>query len=229
MIPQSFFENCVFVCVDIQEGAREEPVTEAGVPALWRKMGFTAEDVNAARAFAWDVALPNACKVAAACKELGLPRIFIHWGYLFADGMDLDPDIRRVFADEHGADYSKWSGHVSQPGSQPASCLGIGPGDYVLPKAAQDAFASCNIDFMLRNLGARHLVFVGGHTEACLGKTARSAHDRGYETLCIEDATNNARESTRRNGIEQARFTYVLTTEEFLAQAAEALHTRTKA
>ena len=219
MLDSSFFEHCAFVSVDIQEGTRPGPLTDDQVPPLWKKMGFTAEDVNAANTFAWDVALPNAVKVADACRGRGLPMIFIHWGYLFEDGMDLDPDIRKTMLDEHGTDYAKWSGYNAQPGSQVAKVLGGRKGDYVLAKAAQDAFRSCNIEFVLRNLGIKRIVFVGGHTGACLGKTAKSAKRLGYTTLCVKDATNNARESSREKDIQETGYDYILTTAEFLELA----------
>jgi nicotinamidase-related amidase len=214
-----FFEHCAFVSVDIQEGTRPCALTEDQVPAQWKKMGFTVEDVNAANDFAWDVALPNAVKVADACRTRGLPMIFIHWGYSFEDGMDLDPDIRKAMLEEHGADYAKWSGYIGQPGSQVAKVLG--KGDYVLAKTAQDAFRSCSIDFVLRNLGIKHIVFVGGHTGACLGKTAKSAKRLGYTTLCVKDATNNARESSREKDIRETGYDYILTTAAFLELAQQ--------
>lgn len=217
MLDPSFFEQCAFVSVDIQEGTRPAPLTQDQVPPLWKKMGFSAEDVNAANNYAWDVALPNAVKIADACRSRGVPTIFVHWGYHFEDGMDLDPEVRKVMLDEHGTDYAKWSGYIGQPGSQVAKALG--KGDYVLAKAAQDAFCSSNIDFVLRNLGIRRIVFVGGHTGACLGKTAKSAKRLGYTTLCVRDATTNARESSRENDIQETGYDYILTTEAFLELA----------
>ena len=213
----TFFKHCAFVSVDIQEGTRPVPLTEDQVPAQWKKMGFTAADVNAANNFAWNTALPNAVKVTEACRKRGLPLIFIHWGYTFEDGMDLDPDIRKAMLAEHGADYTKWSGYIGQPGSEVAKVLG--KGDYVLAKTAQDAFRSCSIDFVLRNLGVKNIVFVGGHTGACLGKTAKSAKCLGYTTLCVKDATNNARESSREKDIQETGYDHVLTTAEFLELA----------
>ena len=215
----TFLEHCAFVSIDIQEGSRPAPMTLDQVPALWREMGFTAEDVNAANDFAWDVALPNAVKVVDACRGLGLPMLFVHWGYRFEDGMDLEPSIRKAMLKEHGTDYAKWSGHISQPGSQPANILGIRDGEYVIPKTAQDAFSSSTIDFVLRNLEIKNIVFVGGHTGACLGKSAKSAKRLGYTILCIHDATNNARESSRMKDIEETGYDYVLSTAEFLELA----------
>lgn len=215
-LDRSFFDHCAFVSVDLQEGGPPAPLSETEVPPLWKQMGFTAEDVNAANVFAWEVALPNAVKVADACRTLGVPMIFVHWGYFFEDGMDLDPDIRKTMLDEHGTDYAKWSGYIGQPGSQVAKIFGVRKGDYVIAKAAQDAFTSSNIDFVLRNLGVKRIVFVGGHTGACLGKTAASAKRLGYTTLCVKDATNNARESSRERDIRETGYDYVLTTSEFL-------------
>ncbi len=221
VLDPAFFQHCAFVCVDFQAGERGPAVTEETVPALWKKMGFTAEDVNAAVDFGWDVAYPNAVKVTEACRRMGLKMIFIHWGYLFEDGMDLDPDIYRSMKEEHGNDYSKWSGYIGQPGSQPAKWLNIQPGEYVIPKSAQDAFTSSNINFVLQNLGIKHIVFIGGHTGACLGKTSKSAKKQGYKILCVEDATVDARESARLKHIEDVGYDYVLTTAEFLKNAEE--------
>jgi len=124
--------------------------------------------------------------------------------------------VRRELEGQHGTNYDAWGHCVLDPNSRPAPELGVRPGEYVLPKTAQDAFISSNLGFVLTNLHVKHIVFIGGHTEACLGKTARSARERGYRTLCVADATFNARGSTRRKGIDQAGYDHVVTTAEFL-------------
>ncbi len=216
-----FLKRAAFVCVDLQEGQRGEAVSDDKLPAAWKDMGFTADDVNAASDFAWAVCLPNAVRVAEACRHAGLPMIFIHWGHRFEDGMDLDPEVRRTMLGEHGTNYSKWGGLVGSEGARPADALQVRKGEYVLAKTAQDAFASCNIEFVLRNLEVDRVIFVGGHTEACLGKTARSAKRLGFLTLCVEDATNNARESTRLKGIRESGFDVVVSTDEFVRAVEE--------
>lgn len=220
MIDSRFLDRCALVSVDIQEGTRPDPVTDEALPADWRKMGFTAADVNAAHDFTWDVAVPNALKVAEACLRLQLPRIFIHWGFRFRDGMDLDPIIRQAMLKNHGDDATQWGGYIERPDSQPMRAFGIRDSDYVLAKTAQDAFISSHLGFVLTNLDVRNLILIGGHTEACLGKTAASARRLGYHTLCVHDATNNARESTRMKGIEESQFNYAISAEEFLDLAA---------
>ncbi len=217
---REFFQNCAFVCVDIQPAKRQH-MKESDVPKLWRKAGFTVADVNAATDYAIDVAYPNARKVVDACRSLRLPMIFLHWGCLFRDGMDLDPEVRKELQGQHGTNYSVWGHCVQDANARPADELGVRPGEYVLPKSGQDAFGSSNIGFVLKNLNVRNIVFIGGHTEACLGKTARSARQRGYRTLCVGDATFNARESTRQKGIEEVQYDHVLTTAQFLQLVKE--------
>jgi nicotinamidase-related amidase len=212
----SFLSHCVFVSIDFQESARGY-LSEESMPGTWREMGFSVADCNAAVDYLHDTALPNARRVADACRALHLPMIFVHWGYQFRDAMDLAPDVYQAFTRDIGSDVTKWPHHISAPDSRVAAALGVRPGEYVLAKTDQDAFGSCNIAFVLRNLGARSIVFVGGHTEGCLGRSARSARRLGFKTLCIADATFNARESARLRAIEESRFDYAMLTDEFTA------------
>ncbi|MDD2766042.1 MAG: isochorismatase family protein [Opitutaceae bacterium] len=213
----SFLQHCAFVSVDVQEPGPRTHVTEEKVSKLWKQMGFTADDVNAATDYAFDVAYPNARRVTDACRSFGLSMIFIHWGCLFRDGMDLDPEIRREFLGQFGPAYDKWGHCLGDPTARPAAFLGVRDGEYVIPKSGQDAFTSSNLKNVLTNLGVKNIVFIGGHTGACLGKTARSAKRLGFRTLCVEDATFDARQSTRRRWIDETGYDYVVTTEEFLA------------
>ena len=210
----SFLANCAFVSIDLQESARGY-LSEQSLPGTWRQMGFTVADCNAAIDYLHDTALPNARRVADACRALHLPMIFVHWGYQFRDAMDLAPDVYQAFTRDIGSDTTRWPHHISSADSRAAEALGVRPGEYVLAKADQDAFGSCNIHFVLQNLRARSIVFVGGHTEGCLRRTALSAHRLTYRTLCVADATFNARESARLTAIEESKFDYVMTTDEF--------------
>jgi len=75
---------------------------------------------------------------------------------------------------------------------------------------------SSNLHFVLANLEAHNLILIGGHTEACLGKTAASAKRLGFATLIVEDATNNARESTRKKGIVETQCDYIVTADQLV-------------
>lgn len=220
-LDSSFLKNCAFLCIDIQPGERTTATLES-LPKSWREAGMKPEDLNAATAHKFDVAYPNARKVADACRQLGLPLIFVHWGHRLADGMDLEPSIRQFNVSTFGPDPSKWPNHVSSPHARPAEFLGVREGEYVIAKTDHDAFGSSNIDFVLRNLGVKNLVFIGGHTDACLGKTSIAAKERGYRTLCVEDATFAGLMSLWRPGLLNSQYDYIITTEEFLKLAASA-------
>ena len=209
-----FFQHCAFVCVDVQPGAKHRMQAER-MPTGWRKQGFSIEDVNAAIAYTYDVAHPNARRVADACRKLNLPMVFVHWGYQFADGMDLDPETRSTFLQDFGSDYARWPHHISRSDSRPADILGVRQGEYVIAKTAQDAFPSSNLEYVLRNLAIRNIVFVGGHTGGCLGRTAASAQRLGFKMLCVQDATFDARQSARIPNLLKTGYDYLLTTEEF--------------
>lgn len=225
----SFFKNCAFVSVDFQPGDREGSyLTNKAMSEDWKKMGFTAADCNAAIDFLYDVAQPNARKIADACRDIKLPMIFIHWGYQFRDGMDLTPEIRRSFIQSYGMDYKKWPHHISHPTSRPAEFFDIRNGEYVIAKTDQDAFTSSNIGFVLRNLEIENIVFVGGHTGACLARTAEHAKELGYHILCVEDATWDATESNRIPNLLQSNYDYILTTDKFLKLVNSLTPTNTK-
>lgn len=212
----SFLKNCAFIAVDVQEQGPRHHMTEAEMPKEWKGFGFSVGDVNEAIDYTYDVAYPNAGRVADACRATHLPMVFVHWGCQFHDGMDLAPEIRQSFLAQHGDNYDSWGHHDSDPGSRPAAILGVRDGEYVIAKTGQDAFNSSNLGFVLTNLGIRNIVFVGGHTGACLGKTAASAKRLGYRILCVEDATFDARQSGRLPCLRDTGYDYVLTTAEFL-------------
>jgi len=60
--------------------------------------------------------------------------------------------------------------------------------EVVLPKTSSGVFNSTNIDYVLRNLGVRHLVMAGIVTDQCVDMAVRDAADRGYLVTLVEDA-----------------------------------------
>jgi len=62
------------------------------------------------------------------------------------------------------------------------------PDDIVLEgKRGLDAFASTNLDFILRSKGIRTVVLGGFLTNCCVESTMRSAYERGYEVVTLVD------------------------------------------
>jgi len=54
-------------------------------------------------------------------------------------------------------------------------------------KRGLDAFASTNLDFILRSKGIRTVVLGGFLTNCCVESTMRSAYERGYEVVTLVD------------------------------------------
>lgn len=207
----SFLDNAAFVSIDFQPPMwRDEPL-----PKGFAELGITREDVDEARRYLVEVALPNARRVADGSRRLGIPLIFVHWGYQFADAVDLHPPTYNAFMDNYGPDTSRWPHHISAPDSKPAEELGVRPGEYVIAKTAQDAFESSNIAFVLENLDVDNIVFVGGDAGACLGNSARSAIEAGYQVLCVKDATFDASEARRLEMFDLIGCHHVVSAEEF--------------
>lgn len=60
--------------------------------------------------------------------------------------------------------------------------------EIVLPKTSSGVFNSTAIDYVLRNLGTRHLIVCGVVTDQCVDMAVRDAADRGYLVTLVEDA-----------------------------------------
>ena len=70
--------------------------------------------------------------------------------------------------------------------------------EIVLPKTSSGVFNSTAIDYVLRNLGTRHLIVCGVVTDQCVDMAVRDAADRGYLVTLVEDAcATHTRNATR--------------------------------
>jgi ureidoacrylate peracid hydrolase len=63
-------------------------------------------------------------------------------------------------------------------------------GDIVIEgKRGLDAFASTNLDFILRSRGFTNLAICGFLTNCCVESTMRTAYERGFQVVTIKDCT----------------------------------------
>ncbi len=75
-------------------------------------------------------------------------------------------------------------------------------GDIVLEgKRGLDAFASTNLDFILRSKGIETVVLAGFLTNCCVESTMRSAYERGYEVITITDCVAGTSPEEHANAI----------------------------
>ncbi len=64
------------------------------------------------------------------------------------------------------------------------------PGDIIIEgKRGLDAFASTNIDFILRQRGIKYVAIAGFLTNVCVESTMRSAYEKGFRVYTMIDCT----------------------------------------
>jgi nicotinamidase-related amidase len=96
-------------------------------------------------------------------------------------------------------------------------------GDIVLEgKRGLDAFASTNLDFILRSKGISTIALAGFLTNCCVESTMRSAYERGYEVITLTDCVAGTSAEEHGNAItyDYPMFSKPMTGAEFTAALA---------
>ncbi|MGH7728616.1 MAG: cysteine hydrolase family protein [Vulcanimicrobiaceae bacterium] len=70
-------------------------------------------------------------------------------------------------------------------------------------KRGLDAFASTNLDFILRSRGITSIVLGGFLTNCCVESTMRSAYEKGYNVITLTDCTATVSEDEQRLATEK--------------------------
>ncbi|MHB0707621.1 cysteine hydrolase family protein [Roseomonas mucosa] len=111
------------------------------------------------------------------------------------------------------------------------------PTDIVLEgKRGLDAFASTNLDFILRHRGVETMALGGFLTNCCVESTMRSGYEKGFEVVTLTDCTATVSEEEQRLAVEKnyPMFSRPMTHDTFLAElggttpAADASHGYTR-
>ena len=105
-------------------------------------------------------------------------------------------------------------------GAEIADVMAPKPGDIVLEgKRGLDAFASTNLDFILRSKGIHTVVLAGFLTNCCVESTMRSAYERGYEVITLTDvvAATSQEEHDNACKYDYPMFSKPMTSDEYLA------------
>lgn len=125
--------------------------------------------------------VPNIRSLVDAARTAGIEVLYTIIESLTRDGRDrsLDHKLSGIFVPK-GA----WEAGV-------IAAVAPGPDDIVLPKTSSGVFNSTNIDYVLRNLGIRHLIVVGLLTDQCVDMAVRDAADRGYYVVCVADCCSS--------------------------------------
>ncbi len=156
--------------------------------------------------------LPNSLRLRDHFTALGRPVLHVTVGAALPDASDAPLHMRKLFVE--------FKNHLGSREHEIVDELKPRPGEHVLRKTTIGAFASTNIDSLLRALGCEQLYMTGVSTNMCVETTAREAADRGYGVTLVEDACGTTHEDlhqvTMRNF--QRLFGRVRSTAESLAE-----------
>ncbi|MDB6000524.1 MAG: isochorismatase hydrolase [Rhizobacter sp.] len=156
--------------------------------------------------------LPNTLRLRELFSQLQRPVLHVTVGAARPDAADAPLHMRSMFV--------ALGNHVGSPDHEILDELKPLPGEHVLRKTTNGAFASTNIDSLLRALECDQLYMVGISTNMCVESTGREASDRGYAVTLIEDACGTTHEeahkATMRNF--QRLFGRVRSTDETLGE-----------
>lgn len=122
--------------------------------------------------------VPNQRRLLSAFRNAGQNVLHTLIESLTADGRDRSLDHK--LSDMH---LPKGS-----PQARIIDDLTPAENEIVLPKTSSGVFNSTNIDYVLRNLGTRHLIIAGIVTDQCVDMAVRDAADRGYLVTLVDDA-----------------------------------------
>jgi nicotinamidase-related amidase len=130
--------------------------------------------------------LPHTLRLREHFHGLQRPVLHVTIGAALPDASDAPVHMRKLFVE--------FNNHLGSREHEIVDELKPLPGEHVLRKTTIGAFASTNIDSLLRALGAEQLWMCGVSTNMCVETTAREAADRGYLVTLVEDACGTTHE-----------------------------------
>jgi nicotinamidase-related amidase len=92
----------------------------------------------------------------------------------------------------------------------------IFPEDDVVPKTEMNAFPSSDFGERLERIGRKTLLMIGGHTQGCLGRTAKNALELGYRCILVRDASYDCSILRWPKGIAAVAYDRIVETAEVL-------------
>jgi ureidoacrylate peracid hydrolase len=89
-------------------------------------------------------------------------------------------------------------------------------------KRGLDAFASTNLDFILRSRGITTIALGGFLTNCCVESTMRTAYEKGYNVITLKDCTATLSEDEQRLAVEKnyPMFSHPVNHDEFIDELA---------
>jgi gluconolactonase len=145
-------------------------------------------------------AVENVRRLAAACREAGVP--VIHVWYIVepgATGLKQNAPLFEGVKESNALVRGSW-------GAAPAEGLEPEEGDHVVEKMRMNGFFQTRLDVLLRGLGVDTIVITGAWTNMSIEHTARHGADAGYRVWVASDGT-----STTGDEWQHAALNYAMT------------------
>jgi ureidoacrylate peracid hydrolase len=163
--------------------------------------------------------LENTKHTVAKSRELGAT--VVHAPITFVEGYgELSPTpygILKGVVDSKSFVKGTWGAEIVKD-------LKPAPTDIVVEgKRGLDAFATTNLDFILRSRGITTIALGGFLTNCCVESTMRTAYEKGYNVVTLTDCTATVSDEEQRLAIEKnyPMFSHPMRHDEFIDQLAE--------
>ena len=143
-------------------------------------------------------AVENVARLAAACREAGVP--VIHVWYIVepgAPGLKQNAPLFEGVKESNALVRGSW-------GAAPADGLEPAEGDHVVEKMRMNGFYETRLDILLRGLGADTIVITGAWTNMSIEHTARHGADAGYRVWVASDGTSTTGDEWQHAALEYA-------------------------
>jgi nicotinamidase-related amidase len=127
-----------------------------------------------------EVVIPNIKSLLKLMRDMGGKVIYLTAGSSTEDCGDIPSHMREF--------YKEVGNYVGGPAHSIIDELKPIDGEHILRKTSMGAFASTDIEQLLKDINVEHLYFTGVSTNVCVESTAREAADRGYSVTIIDDA-----------------------------------------
>jgi ureidoacrylate peracid hydrolase len=158
------------------------------------------------------VVVPNLRRLQAACRCARIEIMYTVIENLTKDGRDRSLDYK---ISEIDVAKGSWDARVLDE-------IMPNEDEIIFRKTASNVFVATNIDYVLRNLGTRHLIVCGLVTDQCVESAARNACDLGYLVTVVTDASTTYSATRHEQSLLGIRgYCRQRTTEALLAEIAE--------
>lgn len=158
--------------------------------------------------------VPNIQRLLAAARASGATTIYTRLGCRRPDFTDTVPALRAQFRRNGALDGNRACEVIDE--------LTPEDGDISLLKTGSGAFATCDLEPVLRESGIEHVVYTGVVTNACVLLSVGSGFDLGYYGYLVSDATATFSQQTQdaTEEIVSGYMAEVVTTDDVLGRMA---------